>query len=119
MFCTKCGAELAPDASFCTKCGMKVAVSPPLASQQNSKEGYGTMVGGTSIPPVKVCSTCGKSYTSGKHGSLGYEFWWAVLTLIGGIVYYFVRRKERCPYCNSTKYGEKRRSSVRVATLVI
>ena len=52
---------------------------------------------------LKTCSKCGKSFSSGKYGSLGYEFWWTWLTVIGGIVYYFLRHKERCPFCNSTE----------------
>jgi len=50
--------------------------------------------------PVKTCKNCGEIFVTGYHASVGIQFWWTALTLIGGIVYWAVRgRSERCPKC--------------------
>jgi len=47
--------------------------------------------------PLKTCKNCGNTFVIGKYGSLGVMFWLTALTLIGGIIYWAIRRKERCP----------------------
>ena len=38
QFCTKCGAQLKPDASFCTVCGAAVATARPTGVTSASSE---------------------------------------------------------------------------------
>jgi hypothetical protein len=55
--------------------------------------------------PVKTCRSCGEVFVIGYHASVGIQFWWTALTLIGGIVYWAVRgRTERCPKCKGKEY---------------
>ena len=53
---------------------------------------------------IKKCKSCGTFFVIGKHGSLGVMFWLTVLTLIGGIIYWAIRREERCPNCGKTLF---------------
>ena len=54
---------------------------------------------------LKTCEKCGTTFAVGKTGSIGYMFWCTLLlTFIGGVVYYFLRHKERCPQCGSTDF---------------
>ena len=55
--------------------------------------------------PVKACKNCGHVFVVGKHGSLGIMFWLTILTGIGGIIYWYIRRKERCPACGRTDFN--------------
>jgi len=55
--------------------------------------------------PIKTCKSCGEVFVIGYHASVGIQFWWTALTLIGGIVYWAVRgRTERCPKCKGKEY---------------
>jgi|SRR6267143_5893851 hypothetical protein len=62
------------------------------------------MAAGAMTQYTKKCDNCGFPFSVGKQWSVGIFILLLFFTLIGGIIYYALRHKERCPNCNSKNW---------------
>lgn len=119
MYCHKCGVAIPDGANFCEGCGNKVEAG--TESHPQGKIEMPPTLSDNSTPPI---ATEGKSKTIIKCGNCGYigpgepgrSMWAKILALIcifGAplitIIYFLVTYEYRCPKCQSTFLGIKRR----------
>lgn len=115
MYCSTCGAQVTPGRATCQTCGATVARVPqfgPQAPQYGQGPQYGApqpmvpVMAATNAlgEPVAICPRCGyRGHSDGYFASTSHVLALValtVLTWVGGLVYYMVRRENRiCPRC--------------------